>query len=246
MKQFMAGHPGHPGDQGSQQEITQVTEQGSNGDAWKGLLGLVPLAVRLDPDRFGPERAERRFVDLADVLVAGPVRLEPLDHQHEALRLPAELFFGQADIWSPRYFELTIMSPERIRGGVGYLTAVARLAPGVSMKSATAEMEVLNQQYKQEFPKFPDSGPDIAMVVGNLQELTVANVYSLFVVLSIAVGLVLMTACANVASLLLSRALGRSKEIAIRSALGARRGAIIRQLLSESMLLALISGVVGL
>jgi putative ABC transport system permease protein len=114
------------------------------------------------------------------------------------------------------------------------------------MKSATAEMEVLNRQYAQEFPKFPDSGPDVAMVVGNLQELTVANVHSLFVVLSIAVGLVLMIACANVASLLLSRALGRSKEIAIRSALGARRGAIIRQLLIESMLLALISGAVGL
>ncbi len=155
-------------------------------------------------------------------------------------------FVGQADVWSPRYFELTIMSPQRIRGGVGYLTAVARLAPGVSMKSATAEMEVLNRQYAQEFPKFPDSGRDIAMVVGNLQELTVANVHSLFVVLSIAVGLVLMIACANVASLLLSRALGRSKEIAIRSALGARRGAIIRQLLIESMLLALISGALGL
>src|SRR6185369_9789066 len=149
-------------------------------------------------------------------------------------------FVGQADVWSPRYFELTIMPSQRIRGGVGYLTAVARLAPGVSMKSATAEMEVLNRQYAQEFPKFPDSGPDIAMVVGNLQELTVANVHSLFMVLSIAVGLVLMIACANVASLLLSRALGRSKEIAIRSALGARRGAIIRQLLIESMLLALI------
>jgi putative ABC transport system permease protein len=155
-------------------------------------------------------------------------------------------FVGQADVWSPRYFELTIMPSQRIRGGVGYLTAVARLASRVSMKSATAEMEILNRQYAQEFPKFPDSGPDIAMVVGNLQELTVANVHSLFVVLSIAVGLVLMIACANVASLLLSRALGRSKEIAIRSALGARRGAIIRQLLIESMLLALISGAVGL
>lgn len=155
-------------------------------------------------------------------------------------------FVGQADVWSPRYFELTIMSPERIRGGVGYLTAVARLAPGVSIKAAAAEMDVLSQQYSQEFPKFPDAGPDVSMVVGNLQELTVANVHTLFVVLSVAVGLVLLIACANVASLLLSRALARGKEIAIRSALGARRSTIVRQLLIESILLSLISGALGL
>jgi putative ABC transport system permease protein len=163
--------------------------------------------------------------------------------------LPAGIqfpFVGQADMWSPRYFELTIMSAERIRAGVGYLTAVARLAPGGTIKSASAEMEVLNQQYTQEFPKAPDAGPDVSVVVGNLQELTVANVHTLFIILSIAVGLVLMIACANVASLLLSRALARGKEIAIRSALGARRGTIIRQLLTESMLLAVISGAAGL
>lgn len=155
-------------------------------------------------------------------------------------------FVGQTDVWSPRFFELTIMSAERIRSGVGYLTAVARLAPGVTIKSASAEMDVLNQQYTQEFPKAPDAGPDVSVVVGNLQELTVANVHKLFVILSIAVGLVLMIACANVASLLLSRALGRAKEIAIRSALGARRSTIVRQLLLESMLLALLSGAAGL
>ena len=163
--------------------------------------------------------------------------------------LPAGIqfpFVGSADVWSPRYFELTFMTPAHIRGGVGYLTAVARLAPGVSIKSAAAEMDVLNSQYSQEFPKAPDAGPDVSVAVGNLQELTVANVHSLFMILSIAVGLVLMIACANVASLLLSRALARSKEIAIRSALGARRSAIIRQLLIESMLLALISGGLGL
>jgi putative ABC transport system permease protein len=163
--------------------------------------------------------------------------------------LPAGIqfpFVGTADVWSPRHFELTFMTPQHIRGGVGYLTAVARLAPGVSIKSASSEMDVLSAQYTQEFPKAPDAGPDVSVLVGNLQQLTVANVHSLFLILSIAVGLVLMIACANVASLLLSRALARSREIAIRSALGARRSAIIRQLLIESMLLALISGGLGL
>jgi len=163
--------------------------------------------------------------------------------------LPAGIqfpFIGQADVWSPRYFELTIMPAKYMRAGVGYLTPIARLKPGVSIKTASAEMDVLHRQYSQEFPKEPETGTDVSVVVGNLQELTVANVHKLLVVLSIAVGLVLMIACANVASLLLSRALARSKEIAIRSALGAGRGAIIRQLLVESTLLALISGGLGL
>jgi putative ABC transport system permease protein len=155
-------------------------------------------------------------------------------------------FVGQADIWSPRYFELSIMSPERLRSGVGYLTPIARLAPGVSVQSAGAEMDVLHQQYSQVFPKEPEAGPDVSSTLVNLQEFIVANVHLLFLILTIAVGLVLMIACANVASLLLSRALGRAKEIAIRSALGAGRGTIIRQLLMESILLAVISGALGL
>jgi len=163
--------------------------------------------------------------------------------------LPAGIqfpFIGQADVWSPRYFELTIMPASYMRAGVGYLTPIARLRPGVSIKSASAEMDLLHRQYSEQFPKEPEAGPDVSVVVGNLQKLTVANVRTLFMVLSIAVGLVLMIACANVASLLLSRALARGKEIAIRSALGARRSVIVRQLLIESTLLAVISGALGL
>lgn len=80
--------------------------------------------------------------------------------------LPAGIqfpFVGTADVWSPRYFELTFMTPQHIRGGVGYLTAVARLASGVSIKSASSEMDVLNAQYTQEFPKAPDAGPDVSV-----------------------------------------------------------------------------------
>jgi putative ABC transport system permease protein len=155
-------------------------------------------------------------------------------------------FVGPADVWIPRYFEYSLMTPQRLRMGVGYLTMLARLRPGTTLASANAELQLLNQRYREQNPTAPDAAPDVVMSAEALRELVVGDVRGKVWMLSAAVAAVLLIACANVSSLLLSRALARRREIAVRAALGATRGTVLAQLLSESMLLALVAGLLGI
>jgi putative ABC transport system permease protein len=194
-----------------------------------GSSPVVMLSHRLWLSRFGGDPA----------VVGQTITLDNLRYTVAAV-LPADFrLLRWADIWMPIGQYQDDLTEHVHHAFIG----VARLKSGVTLQQAQDEMERLNQE---EATQYPDSHKFFGVLVERMEDASAAKLKGILLVLSGAVGLVLLIACANIVNLLLVRNAGREREVAVRTALGASAWQLSRQLLTESLLLSLTGGVLGL